>query len=380
MEQLSSVAAVLELRETLDREGRRLVFTNGCFDLLHTGHVRYLTQARRLGDALVVALNSDASVRALKGAGRPVTNEADRAEVLSALRAVDAVLVYGEERCTNLIEAIRPHIYAKGGDYTAASLNPEEKAALDEVGAEIHILPLVPGRSTTATLARLAKSGIRNPESEIQRLRLGVLGSGRGSNFEAILKAIADGILDAEVALVISDVESARILEIARAAGIPAVFVDPGPFSTKLADAAQLEISDRLRDAGVDLVALAGFMRRLKEPVLSTFAGRILNIHPSLLPAFPGRDAWQQALNSGVAETGTTVHLVTADIDAGPILGQEKVPISAGDTVESLRQKVSQAEHRLYPRVIAAYGARLCSGGVSREWDKVVSSQRSDPQ
>ena len=141
-------------REALDSEGKRLVFTNGCFDLLHVGHVRYLQDARALGDALVVAVNGDASVRALKGPTRPINNEADRAEVLAALECVDFVTVFHEERVTELARLTRPHIYAKGGDYTIESLNPEEVAALREAGSEIRILPLVPGKSTTATIEK----------------------------------------------------------------------------------------------------------------------------------------------------------------------------------------------------------------------------------
>ncbi len=142
------------LCEQLGAQGRRLVFTNGCFDLLHVGHVRYLQQARALGDALVVAVNGDASVRALKGPTRPVNGEADRAEVLAALACVDFVTVFHGERVTDLVRAIRPHIYAKGGDYTVDSLDAGERGALNEVGAEIRILPLVPGKSTTSTLAK----------------------------------------------------------------------------------------------------------------------------------------------------------------------------------------------------------------------------------
>jgi len=140
--------------ERLRASGRKLVFTNGCFDLLHAGHVRYLGQARALGDALTVAVNSDASVRGLKGPSRPVNPAGDRAEVLSALRAVDFVTVFDEPRATGLILRIRPSIYVKGGDYTPETLDPEERAALLECRAEIVILPLVPGRSTTAILQR----------------------------------------------------------------------------------------------------------------------------------------------------------------------------------------------------------------------------------
>jgi rfaE bifunctional protein nucleotidyltransferase chain/domain len=148
-DKLKSPAALSELRDLMEAEGRRMVFTNGCFDLLHVGHVRYLQAAWELGDALVVAVNGDDSVRALKGEGRPINCEADRAEVLAALECVDYVTVFPDMRVTSLLRTIRPQVYAKGGDYTVESLDPEERGVLDEVGAEIVILPLVPGRSTT---------------------------------------------------------------------------------------------------------------------------------------------------------------------------------------------------------------------------------------
>lgn len=144
-----------KVRDDLAAAGRKLVFTNGCFDLLHVGHVRYLQQARSLGDALAVGLNSDRSVRELKGEGRPVNPQDDRAEVLAALGCVDYVVVFDGKRATEVIRAVRPHIYAKGGDYTPDSLDPEEGAALASAGARVEILPLVPGRSTTAVLERL---------------------------------------------------------------------------------------------------------------------------------------------------------------------------------------------------------------------------------
>lgn len=134
-----------------------MVFTNGCFDLLHAGHVRYLQQARGLGDALAVGLNSDRSVRELKGKGRPVNVEEDRAEVLAALGCVDYVVIFDGKRATDVLSTVRPHVYAKGGDYTPDSLDPEERAALEKAGAEIRILPLVPGRSTTAVLERVCQ-------------------------------------------------------------------------------------------------------------------------------------------------------------------------------------------------------------------------------
>lgn len=142
------------IRDEMDAAGRRLVFTNGCFDLLHAGHVRYLKQARALGDALAIGLNSDQSVRELKGPGRPVNPQDDRAEVLAALGAVDYVVVFDGKRATDLLREVRPHVYAKGGDYTPDTLDAGEREALDFARARIEILPLVPGRSTTGILGR----------------------------------------------------------------------------------------------------------------------------------------------------------------------------------------------------------------------------------
>lgn len=155
-EKIQSLADIVRFRDLLADEGQRLVFTNGCFDLLHVGHVRYLQAARALGEALVVAVNGDASVRALKGPTRPINGEQDRAEVLAALACVDYVVIFDAERVTQLVHDVRPHVYAKGGDYTADRLNAEERWALGEVGADIHILPLVPGKSTTAMIEKSA--------------------------------------------------------------------------------------------------------------------------------------------------------------------------------------------------------------------------------
>jgi rfaE bifunctional protein nucleotidyltransferase chain/domain len=159
IEKLKSPAALADIRSELAAQGKRLVFTNGCFDILHTGHVRYLQQARALGDALVVAVNGDVSVRALKGPTRPINPEEDRSEVLAALACVDFVTIFQTERVTDLLRTIQPHVYAKGGDYTVASLDPGERGALEEAGTEIRILPLVPGRSTTAILEKAAPDG-----------------------------------------------------------------------------------------------------------------------------------------------------------------------------------------------------------------------------
>jgi rfaE bifunctional protein nucleotidyltransferase chain/domain len=154
LEKLKSPEELAAISERMGAEGRKLVFTNGCFDLLHVGHVRYLQQARALGDALLIAVNGDASVRALKGPTRPVNQEQDRAEVLAALDCVDFLTVFHSERVTDLVKHIRPQVYAKGGDYTVESLDPGERKTLKEVGAEIRILPLVPGKSTTSILEK----------------------------------------------------------------------------------------------------------------------------------------------------------------------------------------------------------------------------------
>jgi len=139
------------LRET----GNRLVVTNGCFDLLHVGHVRYLQAARALGDALAVGVNGDASVRALKGEGRPLNHAQDRAEVLAALECVDYVTIFQEVRATKFLETIRPAIYAKGGDYQPETLDAEERAILEKVGAEIRIIPFEQGYSTSTLIERM---------------------------------------------------------------------------------------------------------------------------------------------------------------------------------------------------------------------------------
>lgn len=150
-----TVEELSAIRDGLDSAGHRLVFTNGCFDLLHAGHVRYLQQARELGDALAVGLNSDRSVRELKGEGRPINPQDDRAEVLAALGCVDYVVIFDGKRATDVLRTVRPHLYAKGGDYTPDSLDAEERGALSAAGAGIKILPLVPGRSTTTVVERL---------------------------------------------------------------------------------------------------------------------------------------------------------------------------------------------------------------------------------
>ena len=196
-------------------------------------------------------------------------------------------------------------------------------------------------------------SPIRGPSASVSGLPiLGVLGSGEGSNFGVLLDAIDAGTLQARVGLVLSDNPNARILDRARAKGIPAAWIDPGGHPNRFSPEAQQAVSNRFQAAGCSLIVCAGFMRRLKDPVLRDFAGRIVNIHPSLLPAFPGRSAWVQAFEAGVTETGCTVHLIDAGIDTGPILAQAKVPIHPSDTVDDLRKRIQAAEHHLFPTAI----------------------------
>jgi len=188
-----------------------------------------------------------------------------------------------------------------------------------------------------------------------------VLGSGKGSNFVAIADAIAAGKIPAQIAIVLSDVENSGILTHARARSIPAQFVPPGKFRTKLDDEAEQSFVSALQKAQVDLIVLAGFMRVLKGNFLRAFEGRIINIHPSLLPSFPGLEGWKQALDHGVKVTGCTVHYVDAGVDSGAIIGQQTVPVLDNDTAETLHQRIHAAEHELYPRCVAALARREIS-------------------
>ena len=184
--------------------------------------------------------------------------------------------------------------------------------------------------------------------------RLGILGSGKGSNFVAIADACAAGVLPATIAVVVSDVATAPMLERARERGLPARFIAPGNFRTKMDEAAEAAYIKTLREAEVDLVVLAGFMRILKGEFLREFAHRVVNIHPSLLPSFPGLEAWKQALDYGVKYTGVTVHFVDQGVDTGPILAQQTVPVLGGDTPATLHARIQDAERTLYPAVLAA--------------------------
>jgi phosphoribosylglycinamide formyltransferase-1 len=186
-------------------------------------------------------------------------------------------------------------------------------------------------------------------------LGLGILGSGKGTNCRAILEQIRAGTLNAEARVVVSDVVDAPILDIAREFSVPNSYLPPGHFRTRLEPEMEAELVQLLRDASVELVVLAGFMRVLKKPMLRAFPRKILNIHPSLLPKFPGLEAWKQALAAGEAMAGCTVHYVDEKIDRGDIIAQRKVSILPNDTAETLHARIQIAERELYPEVIADF-------------------------
>ena len=195
--------------------------------------------------------------------------------------------------------------------------------------------------------------------TQMKRLQIGILGSGKGSNCRAILERIQSGDLAAETRLVVSDVLDAPILDMAREFGVANAYLPPGRFRTRLEPEIEEQLVQMLRDAGVELVVLAGFMRVLHEPMLKAFPRRIINIHPSLLPKFPGLEAWKQALAAGEAVTGCTVHYVDERIDHGQIVAQREVRILPNDTPESLHARIQVLEHELYPAIIAEFCERF---------------------
>ncbi|GAB4330790.1 MAG: phosphoribosylglycinamide formyltransferase [Candidatus Abyssubacteria bacterium] len=185
-----------------------------------------------------------------------------------------------------------------------------------------------------------------------QTLRVGVLGSGKGSNLQSIIDSVEAGTLPVTIACVLSDVEDAYILERARRHGIEALYVPPGRYRTRLDSQTEAHYVKCLKERGVELVVLAGFMRMLKEEFLNAYPNRIINIHPSLLPAFRGLEAWKQALEYGVKYTGCTVHFVELGMDTGPIIMQAVVEVKEDDTPETLHQRIQVQEHIIYPETI----------------------------
>lgn len=198
------------------------------------------------------------------------------------------------------------------------------------------------------------------PADTFPFMRVALLGSGRGSNADAVLRAQAEGGLGkAMVVGIWCDVPTCKMLELGPKYGVPARFLDTGPFKTKFSPEREQAWADALKAAQVDLVVLAGFMRVIKAPLLDAFASRIINLHPSLLPAFPGLDGIGQAWNAGVPEAGCTVHWVNAEIDGGAHLGQTRVAREPADTLETFAQKIHAAEHALLPAVIARLSETL---------------------
>jgi phosphoribosylglycinamide formyltransferase-1 len=190
--------------------------------------------------------------------------------------------------------------------------------------------------------------------SESSPLRIAVLGSGSGSNCQSIIDAIEAGELNAEIVTVVSDVENAAILDRAKRHGIPATFISGAPFKTKIDGEAEQNYIDHLKASGAEVIALAGFMRIIKKGMLTAFDGNILNIHPALLPAFPGVESWKQALDYGTKVAGCTVHFVDEGTDTGPVIVQKVVPVMDDDTPESLHARIQVQEHIAYPEALKA--------------------------
>ena len=199
-------------------------------------------------------------------------------------------------------------------------------------------------------------------------LRLGVLGSGSGSNMQSIVDAIEKGELDAEVKLVLADVPDAKILDRAKRHGIPCRYLDCAPWKTKLEGKAEDECIRLLKEAGCDTVVLAGFMRIVKPGLLAAFPMRVLNIHPALLPAFPGVHSWKQALDYGCKVAGVTVHFVDAGTDSGPIIVQKCVPVLEDDTPETLHARIQVQEHIAFPEALR----HLAAGRLRVEGRRVL--------
>jgi phosphoribosylglycinamide formyltransferase-1 len=195
----------------------------------------------------------------------------------------------------------------------------------------------------------------------MQPLKIAVLGSGKGSNFRAILNAAMAGQLKIHPVLAASDNADAGLLTLADNLGVATRVIREEKFRTRLSEENERHLVEDLRASGAELIVLAGYMRLVKSPLLEAFPRKIVNIHPSLLPAFPGLEAWKQALSAGVEKTGCTVHFVDAGMDTGEIIAQSEVPVLPGDTPETLHARIQEAEHRLYPEVIARFARREIS-------------------
>ncbi|MFM8983191.1 MAG: phosphoribosylglycinamide formyltransferase [Spartobacteria bacterium] len=189
-------------------------------------------------------------------------------------------------------------------------------------------------------------------------LKIAVLGSGKGSNFRAILNAAMAGQLKVQPVLAISDNADAGLLNLAENLGVTTKVIHEPKFRTRLSEEVEAELVEAIRASGAELIVLAGWMRMVKTQMLEAFPRRIINIHPSLLPAFPGLEAWKQALEARVEKTGCTVHFVDGGMDTGEIIAQNEVPVLPGDTAETLHARIQDAEHRLYPEVIARFARR----------------------
>ena len=187
------------------------------------------------------------------------------------------------------------------------------------------------------------------------QLKIAILGSGKGSNFRALLAEIQAGRISARPVLAASDVPGSGLLTLAEDLGIPTLVIHEEKYRTRLSDAVERRLVAELQAAGADLIVLAGYMRLVKAPLLEAFPRRIINIHPSLLPAFPGLEAWKQALAAEVPLTGCTVHFVDSGMDTGEVIAQSEVPILPGDTPETLHARIQEAEHILYPGVLARF-------------------------
>ena len=335
-----TAAEARALRDRLHREGRRVVFTNGCFDLLHAGHVRYLEQARRLGDALIVGLNSDASVRELKGPGRPLNSEFDRAEVLSGLRAVDGVVVFDSLRATELIRELKPHLYAKGGDYTPESLERSERDALAEAGSVIRILPLLPGRSTTGLIQKV------NPS-----LRVALWGPDYHDLVRFLLDLPRQGLSQIQLVLVIAADLSSANQQILDQKGV--VTLSGAGSQGGLGEPIWGAGLQALSEHRVDLLVvapgassfLAEFGAELKLPALC--------LHHGSMPGSDPAESLSEAISQGELSAVCTLHEWGGGQQDGKVWLQAEVPIRLGDDLQSLQARLAQQGQVLLHKALA---------------------------